>query len=100
MEQAVWLFFGLLALVVSAGAIAVRSVPQLVAQIATAFSVMVWAYWAISATNVVVITDGGGEIVRSYTGAMFLGLAAAAIMLLFLVESVFSLLGAGDTTDV
>jgi hypothetical protein len=58
--------------------------------------VFVWAYWAISATEVTIAT-GGSTVTRSYTGAMFIGLIAAALMVLLLVESIFELFGLGDS---
>lgn len=94
MEQLSWVFLGVVAMVVSAGAVGLRSIPQHVAQIATGFSIFLWGYWAISATDVYIAAT---DVTHSYTGAMLLGLAAALIMALLLVESIFALFGIADS---
>ena len=94
MMQLSWLFFGVLAASASAGAIS-GGLPRYISQILAAVSVILWGYWGWNATNVEVISSGVTQV-AAYDGAMYIGLIAAAIMFLLLVESIFGWFGLVD----
>lgn len=92
MEQAVWLVLGTFALLTTFGAVAVQSLPKVVAQLGIAFAMLMWFYWAIAAGNVTVTTNCCVQNYE-YTGAMLLGTGAGLINGLLLVDSVWGLIG-------
>lgn len=91
-EQTVWLGFGAGIALLSFVSLTASQIPKVVGQIGTALSVVMWAWWSISATDVAV-TTGCCTVVRSYDGLAIFGLLLAAIMFLFLVDSVWNVLG-------
>lgn len=95
MLQLTWLFLGALAAVM--GGVAMQgSLPRYLSQLLAAFSAITWGFWAVQATNVQTVSNGT-TVTHSYVGAMLLGLIAAALMLLLVVESVFGWFGLADS---
>ncbi len=85
MQLAVWLFLGVLGLIVTFGTINQRiDVPTRI--LAAAFGVVIWGLWAMGATNVETFVETT-TYVRNYQSLFVIGLVAAVMHGLFLLRT-------------
>jgi len=84
MLQLTHLFLGVVALLASAATLSPR-LDELTRSIIAAFSMICWAYWAVSSMTVNV----AGQTTETYVGLAAIGASASAVMLVSLVRLAF-----------
>lgn len=90
MNQITWIFIGIIAMSVT-GVTLRTTVDDILGGIVGA---VIWAYWALSATNVQIIRDGHEPIQESYPALALFGAGLVALHILIL------LVGTGKILDV
>lgn len=90
MNQVTWIFIGIIAMSVT-GVTLRTTVDDILGGIIGA---VIWAYWALSATNIEIIRDGHEPIVESYPALALFGAGLVAVHILVM------LVGAGKILDV
>jgi hypothetical protein len=92
MEQGVWLAFGGATMLLTWVSLASDTLPMRVSQMGAMLSSMLWGYWSISATNVTQ-TSRCCVSTTSYEGAAIFGAMLGVITLVFMLDSVWNLVG-------